>query len=192
MGPIDRGVEEVNQHEQKSSTGGGKVTLQPGTLAAIEALILRYPEKEAALIPILHAVQDDLGHISVGAMEWVAGHLALPYPRVLGVVSFYTMFRRSPAGSYRLDICTNLSCSLMGAEHLRDHLCQKLGIKPGETTDDGQFTLNEVECLGSCGTAPVMLVNDEFHENLDPAKIDTLIENLKRADPKKNSGGDAS
>ena len=182
----------MDRHEQQNNTGAGQVKLRQKTIDGIEALIARYPAEEAALIPVLHAVQDDLGYISVAAMEWVADRLKLPYARVSGVVSFYTMLRTAPLGRHRLDICTNLSCSLMGAEHLRDHLCQKLGIKPGETTADGLFTVTEAECLGSCGTAPVMLVNDEFHENLDPAKIDALIEDLRRAKPRKDGGGDAS
>ena len=157
------------------------IQLKAATLRFIHNDIMNhYPTKEAALIPVLHAIQDDLGWISPAAMAWVSSYLALPLARILGVVSFYTMFRRAPAGRYRLEICTNLSCSLLGGEHLRDHLSERLGIKPGETTADGLFSLHEVECLGSCGTAPVMLVNNEFHENLDPTKVDLLLSQLKQ------------
>ena len=178
-------------NEQKQQHQAAEPKLRPQTLQKVDTLITRYPEPEAALIPVLHAVQDDLGYLPSAAIEWVAERLQLPHARVMGVVSFYSMLRTAPPGAIRLELCTNLSCSLMGAEHLREHLCRKLGIRPGETTADGRFTLSEVECLGSCGTAPVMLVNDEFHENLDPARIDTLIDELRRQPPRGNAGGDA-
>lgn len=146
---------------------------------AIENLYTRYPNQEAALLPALHLVQDEIGWLPVEAMNWVADKLVLPRPRVYGVCSFYTMFRRKQPGKHRLEICTNLPCSLMGAEHLREHLQEKLGIAAGETTLDGKISLWEVECLGSCGTAPVMMVNDEFHENLDPDKIDEILSKLE-------------
>lgn len=156
--------------------------VRPETEKAIEELVGRYPVREAALIPALHKIQDDLGWMPVEAMDWVADKLGLPRVRVYGVVSYYTMFRRKQPGRHRLEICTNLSCSLMGAEHLRDHLCRKLGVKSGETTGDGRITLEEVECLGSCGTAPVMIVDDEYHENLTPEKVDTILSDLELRD----------
>ena len=154
---------------------GRPLALKPETVKAIDGLVARYPLKEAALIPALHKLQDDIGWMPLEAIDWVADRLSLPRVRVYGVVSFYTMFRREPAGRLRLEICTNLSCSLMGAEHIRDYLGKKLGIRPGEMTEDGRVSLAEVECLGSCGTAPMMLVNDVFYENLNPQKIDALI-----------------
>ncbi|RME27904.1 MAG: NADH-quinone oxidoreductase subunit NuoE [Deltaproteobacteria bacterium] len=148
----------------------------------IDEVVARYPVQEAALIPVLHIVQDELGWLPVEAMDWVAGRLGLAATRVYGVASFYTMFRRKPAGRHRLEICTNVSCSLMGAEHLRDYIGKKLGIEPGQTTPDGRISLHEVECLGSCGTAPVMLVDDEYHENLTPQKVDEILADLERRD----------
>ena len=165
------------------------ITLKPETEASIDALLARYPEREAALIPALHRVQDDLGWVPIEAMNWVADRLELPRPRVYGVTSFYTMLRRKQTGRHRLEICTNLSCSLMGAEHLRDYLCGQLDIQLGETTSDGAFTLTEVECLGSCGTAPVMIVDDVFHENLDPKRVDTLLAELKTQGKESRSNG---
>jgi NADH-quinone oxidoreductase subunit E len=164
------------------SEAGAKVKVKPETEKAVDDLIGRYPVREAALIPALHKVQDDLGWMPVEAMDWVADKLGLPRVRVYGVTSYYTMFRRKQPGKHRLEICTNLSCSLMGAEHLRDYLCKKLGIKAGETTADGRITLEEVECLGSCGTAPVMIVDDEYHENLTPEKVDTILSDLELRD----------
>jgi NADH-quinone oxidoreductase E subunit len=169
------------------SQAESRVKVKPETEKDIDELIGRYPVAEAALIPALHKVQDDLGWMPVEAMDWVADKLGLPRVRVYGVTSYYTMFRRERPGRHRLEICTNLSCSLMGAEHLRDHLCKKLGIRPGETTGDGRITLDEVECLGSCGTAPVMMVDDEYHENLTPEKVDTILSDLALRD---KGGGD--
>jgi NADH-quinone oxidoreductase E subunit len=165
-----------------SESAKNNFMVKPETEKAIDELVSHYPVKEAALLPALHKVQDDFGWLPVEAMDWVADRLELPHARVYGVTSFYTMFRRKKLGRHRLEICTNLSCSLMGAEHLRDHLCSKLGIKPGQTTSDGRITLSEVECLGSCGTAPVMLVDDEFFENLDPEKVDQILKDLEAKD----------
>ncbi len=157
------------------------------TVAAVEELLTRYPVKEAALIPAMHLLQDELKWLPIEAMDWIADKLELPRTRVYGVASFYTMFRRKPVGKVRLEVCTNLSCSLLGATHIRDYISQKLGIAPGETTPDGKVTLLEVECLGSCGTAPVMLVNDKFYENLTPQKIEVMLdridESIKKSRP---------
>jgi len=158
--------------------------VKPETEQAIDELSSRYPTREAVLIPALHQVQNDLGWLPVEAMNWLADRLGLPRARVYGVTSYYTMFRRKPPARHRLEICTNVSCSLMGAEHLRDHLGKKLGIRPGEATADGRISLEEVECLGSCGTAPVMLVDDAYHENLDPGKVDQILADLELRDKK--------
>jgi NADH-quinone oxidoreductase subunit E len=165
-------LKEVNKNQAML---GRPITPKPETVRAIDELITRYPVKEAALIPAMHILQDDIKWMPLEALDWIADKLALPRVRVYGVASFYTMFRRKPAGRLRLEVCTNLSCSLMGGTHIRDYICKRLGIKPGETTPDGMVTLTEVECLGSCGTAPVMLVNDKFYENLTPKKIDALL-----------------
>jgi NADH-quinone oxidoreductase subunit E len=165
-----------------------KITITAETEKTIEALLDRYPNKEASLLPALHAVQDQVGWLPIEAMDWVADKLDLPKTRVYGVTSFYTMFRRKPSGRHRLEICTNVPCSLMGAEHLRDYLGKKLSIKPGQTTSDGKITLSEVECLGSCGTAPVMMVDDVYHENLDPEKIDAILADLDTSDKEASNG----
>ena len=158
-------------------------SVSAATSRAIDELITHYPVKEAALLPALHKVQDEYGWLPVAAMNWVADKLELPRLRVYSVTSFYTMFRRQPPGKHRLEVCTNLSCSLLGAQHLREHLCQKLGIQLGETTSDGEFTLTQAECLGSCGTAPVMLVDDRFYENLTPEKVDRIVAGVREGRP---------
>ena len=158
---------------------GRPVDPSPETVRAVDELIARYPDKEAALIPAMHLLQDEIKWLPLEAMDWIADKLELPRTRVYGTASFYTMFRRQPQGKVRLEVCTNLSCSLLGATHIRDYLCKRLNIEPGETTADGRITLTEVECLGSCGTAPVMLVNDKFYENLTPKKIEALLERIE-------------
>lgn len=138
-----------------------------------------YPGAESALLPALELAQRDHGGwLPTEAIDEVAEALDLAPARVGAVASFYTLLHRKPVGRHVLYICTNVSCSLLGAEHLRDYIGSKLGIRPGETTADGQFTLEEVECLGSCGTAPMMQVDDVYYENLTEAKIDRLLAEL--------------
>jgi NADH-quinone oxidoreductase E subunit len=144
-------------------------------LERIEKLRPLYPSVKALTLPVLWIVQEQNGWVSEESMKEVAELLNVPLSHVYGAVSFYTMFNRKPVGRYHIQVCTNISCQLLGSGTIMSHLCQKFGIKPGETTPDGQFTLSEVECLGSCGTAPMMQVNNDFHENLTIAKLDGLI-----------------
>ena len=143
-----------------------------------ERLMTRYPDKDAVILPALHLAQGEQGYVSDEAIVHIAELLGTSPARIEGVATFYTMYNRKPVGKYHVQICRNISCSLLGAEHLIAHVSKKLGVKPGETTPDGKFTLTKVECLGSCGTAPVMQVNDDYHENLDEAKIDAILDNL--------------
>jgi NADH-quinone oxidoreductase subunit E len=141
----------------------------------------RFPadRKQAALLPALWLVQSMLGYLTVGALRQVARKLEISPEKTAEVATFYSMFRLQPAGRIRIDVCTNLSCSLCGAEDLLRRLEGRLDIGPGGTTADGKFTLREVECLASCGTAPVLQVNDEFHERVTPQALDTLLESLR-------------
>ena len=143
-----------------------------------EALLTRYPDKEAAILPTLYIAQREFGYVSDEAIVYVAGLLGFTPARIEGVATFYTMYNRKPVGKYHVQICRNISCSLLGAEHLIEHVSKKLGIRPGETTQDGKFTLSHAECLGSCGTAPVMQVNDDYHENLTEESIDAILDRL--------------
>jgi NADH-quinone oxidoreductase subunit E len=144
----------------------------------IRALVDRYPVAQAALLPVLHLVQNERGHISTEDEKRVADLLGLPAMKVHEVVTFYTMFRRAPIGRYHLQICTNVSCSLAGADGLAARLESKLGIRMGETTPDGRFTLTGVECLGACELAPCMMINFDYHGGLDEAKLDALLGDL--------------
>ena len=149
------------------------------TRAKHDRLLTRYPDREAAILPTLYLAQREFGHLSDEAILYVADLLGFTPARIYGVATFYTMFNKKPVGKYHLQVCRNLSCSLMGAEHLIDHVARRIGVKPGETTADGRFTLSTVECLGSCGTAPVMQVNDDYYENLTEESIDAILDGLR-------------
>jgi NADH-quinone oxidoreductase subunit E len=136
--------------------------------------------KQSALIPVLREIQNEFGYLSNESMEEAAGILGIPPSSVQNVATFYTMFFRKPVGEHVIWLCRTLSCALRGAEHVEHHMCERLGVKTGGTTPDGKITLMEAECLASCGTAPVMLVDDRLEENLTKEKVDRLIEELRK------------
>jgi NADH-quinone oxidoreductase subunit E len=144
-----------------------------------DRLLTRYPDRQAVILPALHLAQRELGYVSDEAIVHIAERVGTSPAYVEGVATFYTMYNRKPVGKYHVQICRNIACSLLGAEHLIDHVSRKLGVAPGETTPDGRFTLAKAECLGSCGTAPVMQVNDDYHENLTVESIDRILDGLK-------------
>lgn len=154
--------------------------LSEKTLKKIRQFKRRYPSARSALLPALHLAQAEHGWLSPEVEEEIAELLDLEVINVREVVTFYTMFNQRPVGQYHLQVCTNLSCDLWGAEGLMDMLRGELGVGVGETTDDGLFTLSEVECLGSCGTAPMMMVNDRYEENLTPKKLQALLGRLRK------------
>lgn len=154
-------------------------TLSHALLEALKEVAGRYPRKQAALLPVLHLVQKELGAITPDAERDVAEYLDLAPIRVHEAVTFYSLFLRRPIGRFHIQVCRNLSCSMLGAAALISRLAEKLGIGPGETTHDGMFSLSTVECLGLCDRAPCLLVNDEVHGDLDPAALDDLIEKLR-------------
>jgi len=149
------------------------------TLRELNDILKRYPTKRAATLPALHLAQRDFGYISQETIEYIAQLLELTPAEVTDTVTFYTMFYRKPMGKYVVQVCHTLSCSLLGASHIVEYISKKLGIKPGETTEDGKFSLIKVECLGACGTAPVMRINDDYYENLTEEKIDKIFSDLK-------------
>jgi len=146
----------------------------------LSELLPQYPpdRKQAAMLPALHLMQEMLGYLTTEAMLRVAQKLEVSPEKVAEVATFYSMLRLNPVGKYHIDVCTNLSCSLRGAEHILERVESKLGIGLGETTADGRFSLREVECLASCGTAPCLQVNGEFFENLTPGSLDQLLSTL--------------
>lgn len=151
-------------------------------LATVQSIIKRYPEgkEKSALIPILHIAQAEFdGWLSAPVMDYVASILKLQPIEVYEVASFYSMFNLKPVGKCLIEVCRTSSCWLRGAEDVVRHIEKKLNIKNGGTSADGQFTLRTVECLGSCGTAPMMQVGDEFHENLTLERVDELLDKWK-------------
>jgi NADH-quinone oxidoreductase subunit E len=151
----------------------------PETLKEFETIVARYPKKEAAMLPVLYLAQREFGYVGDEAIDYVARLMDEAPARVRGVVSFYTMFNMKPIGRHHIQVCRTLSCALGGADRVTGLISQKLGIKPGETTPDGRFTLSEVECLASCGTAPMMQVNDDYYENLTEEKIEQILDTMK-------------
>lgn len=156
-----------------------KVEFPPEAKQRFEEILTRYPTRQAALIPTLHLAQETWGWISPETVLYVSGLLDQSPASVFGVVSFYNMFNQRPVGKYHLQVCTNLSCMLRNAYGIYEHLCSKLGVHPGQNTKDGRFTVGEVECLGSCGTAPVMQVNEQYAEDLTIEKVDEILATLK-------------
>jgi NADH-quinone oxidoreductase E subunit len=151
------------------------------SLKKLEEARSHYPTAEAALMPALWIAQEQFGWISTDAMKYVGELLGIPFEHVLGVAEFYTMYNKKPVGKYHLQVCTNVSCMLCGGYDVVDYISNKLDIEVGETTPDGKFTLIEAECLGSCGTAPMMQVNNYYEENLSKDKIDSLLEKLSNS-----------
>ena len=149
-------------------------------IAEFDALRARYPAgfESSLVLPCLRRVQEDRGHVADADIDALVEYLGVPRIQIEEVLSFYTQFRRQPIGRCHLQVCHNVSCSMRGAERILEQLSQRLGIRPGETTADGRITLSTVECLGSCGTAPVVMVNAAYHENLDADSIETLLNTL--------------
>ncbi|MCM2322529.1 MAG: NAD(P)H-dependent oxidoreductase subunit E [Oligoflexia bacterium] len=139
----------------------------------------RYPNKVALLLPALHSAQDETGWISPEVMEEVGAYIGIHPSQVREVASFYTMYNLKPVGRYHLKMCTNVACCLRGADELVHHVEKKYGIRCGETTPDRKLTLNEEECLGACGTAPAMMLNNDYHENLTTESLDRLLDGLE-------------
>jgi NADH-quinone oxidoreductase subunit E len=145
----------------------------------IQSLMDKYPQKRSALIPALQLAQKEAGYISQELVCEIARLFDLSPNEVNEVASFYTMFYKKPVGKYVIQVCTNISCLLCNAEQIMEHLTKRLGIRPGETTPDKKFTLIEVECLGSCGTSPVIQINNDYYEELTPEKVDRILESLE-------------
>jgi NADH-quinone oxidoreductase subunit E len=154
----------------------------PEVLAEIDAHIAKYPpeQKRSALIPLLLLViQRERGYIDNAGVNFLAEKLDIKVTDVWETATFYSMFNMHPVGKYHIQVCKTLSCRIMGEEKITEHICNRLGIHAGETTPDGKFTVSRVECLGSCGTAPMMQIGFDYHEDLTVEKIDRLLDSLK-------------
>lgn len=147
-------------------------------VSTLNAIIERLGSRESALIPALFLAREEFGYVSLEVAEYLARLLGLSPARVYSTATFYTMIPKTPVGKYHIQVCWNISCSLMGADHLMTYLEKKLGIKEGETTKNGLFTLSGEECLAACGSAPVMHVNDRLYENLTEKSLDDILSSL--------------
>jgi NADH-quinone oxidoreductase subunit E len=155
------------------------VEFSPETFKRFEETVSRYPKKEAAMLPVLYLAQQEFGYLSAEAISYVARLMGQSPAQVHGVVSFYTMYNMKPIGRHHIQVCRTLSCALGGAEKITGFIKKKLALEVGQTTADGRFTLSEVECLASCGTAPMMQINDDYYESLNEEKVTEILESLK-------------
>jgi NADH-quinone oxidoreductase E subunit len=154
--------------------------LSEQNLKKLDELKKYYQTSQALVLPALWMVQEEHGFISEDAMKYVSQLLSVPFGHILGVVTFYTMFHRKAIGKHHIEVCTNVSCMLRGSGRLVEHLEKRLGIKMGETSKDKKWTLSETECMGSCGTAPMVAVGEEYYENLTPEQVDDILAKLER------------
>jgi NADH-quinone oxidoreductase E subunit len=158
----------------------GSLMLQDKYKDEIAEILSRYPVRRSALIPLLYLAQREEGFVSESAMKEIAGLLRLTPPQVYETATFYTMLNLKPVGKFHLQVCKSLMCGLAGSDTVIGWVKTKLGIGPGETTTDGLFTLNAVECLAACGTAPMMQVNDDYYERLTEQTFDRILADLKQ------------
>ncbi len=152
------------------------------TTARIDELVARYPNPASALMPSIWAIMDELGHVPPAGVDLLTEKLGVTRARVHEVLSFYTMYRTEPQAEYVLQVCHNISCHIMGARGIIAHLEKKLGIRLGESTPDGKFALEGVECLGACGMGPCLQLGKHLYEHLTPAKVDDLLDSLRRGE----------
>jgi len=162
-----------------SARGGVRVEFTPEQLAEVRRLQGLYPDRRAALLPVLQLAQEAFGHISLEAEEYVAGLFDLSPAHVHEVVTFYTLFFRDPKGRHVMSVCHNLTCHLLGAQQVLAHLKERLGVEVGETTKDGRVTLLSVECLCACEMAPMLQVDDRYEGNLTAEKVDQILAGLR-------------
>lgn len=154
-------------------------TFTQQNLEKIDQILKKYPTKKAALMPLLWVAQEQNGFISGEVMKTVSTILEVSLEEVLGVVTFYTMYNQHEMGKYHFQVCTNVSCLLRGGYDIWNHVRSKLEIENGQVTSDKKFSLEEVECMGSCGSAPMMAVNEDYYENLSLDQVDQIIESFK-------------
>ncbi len=154
------------------------MALSPTITAAVEKLRPQFPTAQALTLPILHLIQKERGWVSEDSMKEAAEYLGLPLSKIKEVATFYTMYQLKPVGKVNLQLCVNISCWLNGSEKLLACMEKRLGVGCGETTPDGRYTISEAECLASCGTAPVLQVNEDYFENLDVPKLNALLDRI--------------
>ena len=170
-----------HKSERRLAEPGGDFTYTSEHQAKFDAVVKRYPadQRKSTILYALYLAQRQKGYLTASAMRHVAQQIGCTAAEVEDVVSYYTMFFTRPVGTYVLNVCRTLSCALLGAERVTEELSAALGIKPGETDPTGTFTLVEVECLGACDRAPVVMVNDDWHECLAPEEVRRFVEDIR-------------
>ena len=167
-----------------TAPSGGPFQVPQELEREIDELISHYPQKRSASLMLLHAVQERMGYISKEAMEWIAGKLDLQPINIYELVTFYPMFRQQPIGRTHVRVCRTLSCALAGSYKLHQHLCEKFGLDHNahgpQTSADGTVTVEFVECLASCGTGPVMMCGEDFHESVSHERADEILSECKK------------
>lgn len=167
----------------ENGTAPKKITLSDAAEQRMQKLISLYPQRKSAVMPALYIAQEELGWLTNDAISWVASSIGVSEAHVRAVATFYTMYYKRPVGKYHIQVCRTLSCMLCGAKEITAYVAQRFGIKPGETTKDGMWSYEEVECLGSCGTAPLVQINDVFFESLSSEKLGQIIQRIEHEKP---------
>ncbi|HVF48851.1 MAG TPA: NADH-quinone oxidoreductase subunit NuoE [Pyrinomonadaceae bacterium] len=166
-----------NPLPQEAKVPAEMAVFSPEVEAEIERNLAKYPVRRSAILPLMFIVQRERdGWLDPPAVAYLADRLGVRITDIWEVATFYSMINTKPVGKYHVQVCRTLSCKILGADKITEHCAKRLGIKPGETTADGRFTLSEVECLGSCGTAPMMQLGFDYHENLTPQKVDEILD----------------
>jgi NADH-quinone oxidoreductase E subunit len=168
----------IQPRSQPVDIGDEIAAFSPVVEAEIERHLAKYPLKRSAILPLMFVVQRERGFLDPPGVAYLAKRLSLRITDIWEVATFYSMLHTKPIGKYHIQVCRTLSCKIMGSDKITKHCAEKFGIKPGETTADGRFSLSEVECLGSCGTAPMFQINFDYHENLTPEKVDQILGSL--------------
>jgi NADH-quinone oxidoreductase E subunit len=169
---------QIQPLSQPVDIGDEVATFSPEVEAEIDSHLAKYPVMRSAILPLMFVVQRERGYLDPPGVAYLAKRLALRITDIWEVATFYSMIYTEPVGKYHIQVCKTLSCKIRGAEKITAHCAERLGIKPGEVTADSRFSLAEVECLGSCGTAPMFQINFDYHEDLTTEKVDKILDSL--------------
>jgi NADH-quinone oxidoreductase E subunit len=170
---------QIKPLSQPVNVGTEPATFSPEVEAEIDGHLAKYPVMRSAILPLMFIVQRERGYLDPPGVLYLANRLGLRVTDIWEVATFYSMIHTEPIGRHHIQICKTLSCKIMGEPAITEHVCRKLGIRPGETTPDGNFTVSLVECLGSCGTAPMFQIGFDYYENLTPERVDEILSGLE-------------
>lgn len=170
---------QIKPLSQPVNIGTELAAFSPEVEAEIDRHLAKYPVMRSAILPLMFIVQRERGYLDPAGVLYLANRLGLRVTDIWEVATFYSMIHTEPIGRHHIQICKTLSCKIMGEPAITEHVCRKLGIRPGETTPDGKFTVSLVECLGSCGTAPMFQIGFDYYEDLTPEKVDQILDGLR-------------